>query len=291
MGPLDCPPAVLGRDKRLSLKRIFPGVSMNRLFCFLAACVLAAALPVTAQSAPAPLTEAQLREALASHPDVLLDVLRDHSEELLDIVREGAVLQRNKAAIATWKKDMEVPKQISTRGHAVRGPASAPVTIVAFSDFTCPYCQKAAKEIQTLMANNPGKVKYVFKAMPLDNTGTAKLASAYFAAAALQSPEKAWALYDLFFAERGMLVQAGPADLLTLASQIGLDAARLEKDAASTKIQDLLEADIAEGERLGVDGTPTFFINDIIVRGAVSQDLFAKALSMALEASGAKARR
>ena len=264
---------------------------MNRLFCLLAACLIATALPVTAQTAPAPLTEAQLREALASHPDVLLDVLRDHSEELLDIVREGAVLQRNKAAIAAWKKDMEIPKQISTRSHAVRGAASAPVTIVAFSDFTCPYCQRAAKEIQTLMANNPGKIKYIFKAMPLDNTGTAKAASAYFAAAALQSPEKAWALYDLLFAGRNALAQAAPADLLTLAAKAGLDTARLEKDAASAKIQDLLEADIAEGERLGVDGTPTFFINDIVVRGAVSQELFSTALSLALDATGSQSRR
>ena len=261
---------------------------MNRLFCLLAACFFAAALPVTAAAAPAPLTEAQLREALASHPDVLLDVLRDHSEELLDIVREGAVLQRNKAVINTWKKDMEVPKRINLRSHAVRGAASAPVTIVAFSDFTCPYCQRAAKEIQALMAANPGQIKYVFKAMPLDNSGIAKLSSAYFAAATLQSPDKAWALYDLLFAERDTLTQGSPADLRALAAKAGLDTTRLEKDAASAKIQDLLEADVAEGERLGVDGTPTFFINDIVVRGAVSQDLFARALSMALEATSAR---
>ena len=264
---------------------------MNRLFCLLAAGALTAVLSVTALAAPASLSEEQLREALAKHPDVLLDVLRDHSEELLDIVREGAVLQRTKAASAAWKKDLEVPKRINIRNHATRGASSAPVTIVAFSDFTCPYCQRAAKEIQTLMANNPGKIKYVFKAMPLNETGAAKLSAAYFAAAALQSPEKAWALYDLFFAERNVLTQGSPADLRALAARVGLDTARLEKDAASTKIQDLLEADAVEGERLGVDGTPTFFINDIVVRGAVSQDLFATALSMALDADSSSARR
>lgn len=263
---------------------------MNRLFRFLTACILAAALPVAAVAAPAPLTEAQLRDALANHPDVMLDFLRDHSEELLDIVREGSVLQRHKAAIAAWEKDLTVPKQINVRGHAVRGDASAPVTIVAFSDFTCPYCQRASKEIRTLMANNPDKIKYIFKAMPLNNTGTAKLSAEYFAAAALQSPEKAWALYDLFFDSYDVVTQGTPADLRALAAKAGLDTARLEKDAASARIQDLLEADIAEGERLGVDGTPTFFINDLVVRGAVSQDLFARALSMVLDATSSSRR-
>ena len=81
-----------------------------------------------------------------------------------------------------------------------RGAADAPVTIVAYSDFTCPYCQQAAGTMEKVLKENQGKIKYVFKHFPLETTGVARLAAEYHVAAARQDPELAWKFYDLLFA-------------------------------------------------------------------------------------------
>ena len=85
-----------------------------------------------------------LRETLQKNPDLLLSVLRENSEAVLDIAQEGSNQRRHKSLIAQWKAELNQPKEVDIKDRPFRGAADAPVTIVAYSDFTCPYCQQAA---------------------------------------------------------------------------------------------------------------------------------------------------
>ena len=81
-----------------------------------------------------------LRETLQKNPDLLLSVLRENSEAVLDIAQEGSNQRRHKSLIAQWKAELNQPKEVDIKDRPFRGAADAPVTIVAYSDFTCPYC-------------------------------------------------------------------------------------------------------------------------------------------------------
>ena len=143
-----------------------------------------------------------LRETLQKNPDLLLSVLRENSEAVLDIAQEGSNQRRHKSLIAQWKAELNQPKEVDIKDRPFRGAADAPVTIVAYSDFTCPYCQQAAGTMEKVLKENQGKIKYVFKHFPLETTGVARLAAEYHVAAARQDPELAWKFYDLLFARR-----------------------------------------------------------------------------------------
>lgn len=237
-----------------------------------------------ASAAPKPnvITAEQLREVLRSNPEVMLDFLNQNSEILLDIVQQGAVLRRDKAIVSGWQRDMRAPKTVALNGRPMRGSATAPVTIVAFSDFTCAYCEQAAATVKRVMATYEGKVRYVFKAFPRDEHGTGRLAAEYFVAAGLQSAEKSWDFYDRLYADRDGLMRQGETVMKEAAKAAGLDMKRLATDIKSKAVQDVLDEDLAEANRHGVEGTPTFLVNNLVVRGAVSDELFAKAVDIAL---------
>ena len=207
-----------------------------------------------------------LRETLQKNPDLLLSVLRENSEAVLDIAQEGSNQRRHKSLIAQWKAD-------------------APVTIVAYSDFTCPYCQQAAGTMEKVLKENQGKIKYVFKHFPLETTGVARLAAEYHVAAARQDPELAWKFYDLLFARRADVLKDGEPAIVNAAKDAGLNMKKLAADVKRKDVRAEVDADIAEGQRIGVQGTPYFLINNLVARGALSSDLFKEAINMALQAA------
>lgn len=227
-----------------------------------------------------------LRKALHDNPDLVLDILRENSETILDIAQQGANQRRSKSLVTQWKADLAKPKNPILTGRPMRGKADAPVTIVAYSDFTCPYCEQAAGTIRKLLEEDKGTIRYVFKSFPLDATGTARLAAEYYVAAGMQNADKAWAFYDKLFDLRDRLVtEAEPEHVLKSAAlEAGLDMKRLAADVKSRAVKSQIEEDIAEATRVGVQGTPYFLVNDIVVRGAIPAELFSTAISMAQNA-------
>ena len=224
-----------------------------------------------------------LREALRTDPDLVLDVLRENSEVVLDIAQQGSNQRRRKSLIKQWKLDMETPKKVDISQRPIRGAVDAPVTIVAFSDFTCPYCEQAAGTVRKLLKDHAGKVRYVFKHFPLEDRGAARLAAEYHVAAGLQDAEKSWKFYDLLFSRREDVLNDGEAAIKRAALDAGLDVRRLSTDARSRRVREIIEEDMAEAARLGIQGTPHFLVNDLMVRGALAPDLFSEAVMMALD--------
>jgi hypothetical protein len=146
--------------------------------------------------------------------------------------------------------------ELALTAEKVKGSPMAPVTIVEFSDFQCPFCAAAYPELERLVRENQGTVKLVFKHFPLSGHSRALPAARAAEAAALQG--KFWEMHDLLFAQQKQLEDA---DLRRYAQQIGLDVERFERDFASPEVAAAVEADRAEGHKLGLEGTPTVYVN------------------------------
>ena len=146
-------------------------------------------------------------------------------------------------------------------GAKVRGAPMAPVTIVEFSDFQCPYCGAAHPELARLLREFEGQVKLIFKYFPLSAHERAMPAARAAEAAARQG--KFWEMHDLLFEHQQALEDA---DLERYASMLGLDVARFKTDLGSAEVQARIDADRQEGEKLAIAGTPTVYINGRLLR-------------------------
>lgn len=153
-------------------------------------------------------------------------------------------------------KLLEDPVAIPTAGSPVRGPTGAVLTLVEFSDFQCPYCYIAAGKMEAVLAAYPGKIKLIFKQFPLDTHSQAALAAA--AAIAAHRQGKFWPMHDALFAHRHEL---SPHSIQALAVNTGLDMKRFEADLDSPETKKAIATDVEDGDRAGVEGTPSIYIN------------------------------
>lgn len=151
---------------------------------------------------------------------------------------------------------LQAAVQISTADAPTRGPANAPVTIVIFDDFQCPYCAKAEPLVKEVLSAYPDQVRLVFKNFPLGMHKYARAAAT--AALAAERQGKFWTLHDLLFANYSSL---NPQKIDQLAEQAGLDMEQFETDRKDPRLQQQINADLQEGQKIGVRGTPTIFIN------------------------------
>lgn len=155
-----------------------------------------------------------------------------------------------------YGEDTKVEK-LTVGDSPMRGSPMAPVTIYEFSDFQCPHCKMAAPELKKVVEESDGKAKLVFKQYPLPMHPKAREAAK--AAVAADKQGKFWEMHDLLFKNQAELQRA---DFEQYAEQIGLDLKRFKADMGSKETEKKIEADIAEGEAIGVDSTPTIFVND-----------------------------
>jgi len=147
-------------------------------------------------------------------------------------------------------------EKVEAGDSAARGSQEAAVTIVEFSDFQCPFCARAVPTLQELLRQYPKGVRWVFKNFPLEFHPDSLLA--HRAALAAGEQGKFWEMHDLIFANQGAIKHD---DLVHNATVLGLDVKRFLADLESNKLQSAIQAEKAQGERLGVTGTPTFVIN------------------------------
>ncbi len=222
-----------------------------------------------------------LRQVLKENPELVLDILKEHSEAVLEIAQQGNMLRKRKGMLAQWEQDAREIKKIDLTDRSFRGAPDAPVLIVAYSDFTCPYCRQAEQILAQLMKKYEGQIRMTFKALPKEDLFSQVL-SKYSTAAFMLNKEKGWDFFDVLFRDVERFERDGEAYLKETAQNLGYDFRKLKAEAVGTKVQERLNADRKEADRLGISGTPHFLVNNLIVRGAVSKDLFEEAIEMAL---------
>lgn len=175
---------------------------------------------------------------------------------------------RAKYAIAAELGPYRVP--VAASGPA-RGSASAPVTIIEFGDFECPYCAEAERELRSILSAHPQEVRLVYRNLPLaDLHPHAELAARAGVCADQQG--KFWDLHDVMFKDPSAL---GADALKASAARLGLDGkafARCLDDASATS--KVLEADAQAAAELGLGGTPYFFVNGRPLQGVGSRERF-----------------
>ena len=161
--------------------------------------------------------------------------------------------------------------EVSADDDPANGPANAPVTIIEFSDFQCPYCSRVVPTIARLKDRYGDSIRIVFRDFPIAQLHP-NAAKAAEAGACANEQGKFWQMHDLMFANQGQLDVPG---LKQHAATLGLDSAAFEKCLDSGKYTAEVQKDSADGEKAGVQSTPSFFVNGRPLIGAQPYEQFA----------------
>lgn len=180
----------------------------------------------------------------------------------------------------------EVPRiDVSVDDDPSIGPADAPVTIVQFAEFQCPYCGKARESVDKVMKTYDGKVRFVFRDFPLDFHQNAIPAA--IAANCADKQGKYWPVHDAFMKDQQSLAEA---DLERVAKGAGLDMTKWEECRKDPAVEAEIKKDEADGQEAGVSGTPAFFINGVFINGAQPYEKFKAIIDAELAKSSKPAK-
>jgi protein-disulfide isomerase len=158
------------------------------------------------------------------------------------------------------------------------GPADAPVTLVEYGDYQCPYCGQAYPIVKAMQTRFGSRLRFVFRNMPLKNAHPqAELAAEAAEAAALQG--KFWQMHDALYEHQAEL---GPEFVVKAAARLHLDVDAFQQAIESGQVRPRVEHDFMDGVRSGVNGTPTFFINGTRYDDSWDPDTLAAAVEHAI---------
>jgi len=167
---------------------------------------------------------------------------------------------------------------IPTEGFPSLGPADAPITIVEFSDYQCPFCRRFHEETyRALLDAYPGKIRFVYRDLPLTSIHPEAFPSAV-AAACANEQEAFWPYHDKLFESETL----GQEVYVQYASELNLDMDAFKECIASDRHNEAINADADFAINLGINSTPTFFINGLAVVGAQPLNVFQQVIDKEL---------
>jgi protein-disulfide isomerase len=235
----------------------------------------------------AEVTEADIQAFYDENRDRIGD--RD-LEQIAPQVRQYLRQQRESAAYQRFISELEdayqvayeiepYRVQIDVEGEPADGPADAPVTIVEFSDFECPFCNRVVPTLEKVKESYGDDVRIVFKQFPLRriHPHAQKAAEASLCA---RDQGKFWELHDAMFADQKALTVEG---LKAKAQSVGLDRQAFDECLDSGRYEEAVDEDLREGTIAGVSGTPALFVNGRMLSGAVPYDSVAEMIDEELE--------
>jgi protein-disulfide isomerase len=175
---------------------------------------------------------------------------------------------------------------VLTAQDHVRGPADAPVTVLEYGDYECPYCRGAFRDVQELLAEHPDKIRFVFRNFPIPQVHP-HAAEAAEAAEAAAAQARFWEMYELLLQPYADL---DTESLVSYAERIGLDVMRFRADLTEQRYAAKIDGDVQEGLRNGVNATPKFYVNGERIDGKVPlehlEDRVRQAIESALAGEG-----
>ena len=205
-------------------------------------------------------------------PKQLAKVIKKDPVTFVNTLKETVQKAEKQKVEDALEEQFKNPLKIDTKGRVTFGKEEAPITIVEFSDFQCPYCSKAAQRMSDLREKYEGKVKLVYKHFPLSFHPFAKPAAEYFEAVALIDHEKARKFHDEIFYNfdnyaRLQNEKEIKKALQKIIKKIDVDMKKTEENLEQAK--KIVQADMEEALKLKVGGTPSFFVNGIDTKGRV----------------------
>ncbi len=212
-------------------------------------------------------------------------------EQILTHIHEVRLAKAKAAYLQSLRSQAKVelllapPRaELATKEIPVRGTPNAPVTIVEYADYECPYCQQAEPTLRRLLAEYDGKIAFRYKDVPLPMHTHAEKASE--AAHCASDQGKFWEFHDLLYTTR----QLDLSQLKAHASQLKLDSGAFDKCLDSGEKAAEVKSQLGEGQALGLEGTPSFFVNGRFVRGNLSDAEWRRIVDEEIAVSSAKAK-
>ena len=225
------------------------------------------------------MTDDQLKSKMAKiikeNPEVVLDSIKANPADYITTFQDAAkgaqkelAERRQKEEAEKLKERYENPlKPVIRSDEAIRGNKDAPLTLIEYSDFECPFCKRGYNTVMELLKKYKGNMRFVYKHLPLSFHKQAMVASQYYEALRLQSNELAFKFHDEVY-ENQTKLKKGEKFLSGIAKKIGADMKRLKKDVKSKAVQERIDADLKEAASFGMQGTPGFVLNGVPVKGA-----------------------
>ncbi|MFO0691078.1 MAG: DsbA family protein [Myxococcota bacterium] len=227
---------------------------------------------VTAQAAPVSVEDVSswYKKNESRLGGARLEEVAPQIEQMLRRERKGeawSAFLDPKLEALDWSMRLAPPRKTVEATRLVRGPADAPITLITFSDYQCPYCIRSEKTLAEVLAKYPTQVRLIHRHFPLDQIHPFARPAAE-AAMCADEQGKFWEFHDAIFALAGQIDEKSFA---AIGEKLGLDGKALETCIAERRFKDFVEADVQAGEVAGVTGTPAYFVNGIALKG--SRDL------------------
>ncbi len=201
-------------------------------------------------------------------------------------IRRIPAARRARQLGATADQLIDLSDDVDPERDHVRGSGHAPVTLVEYADFECPYCGQAEPVIRELLGTFGEDLRYVFRHLPLNDVHPhAQLAAEAAEAAGAQGAF--WEMHDLLFEHQDALT---PEDLHDHAAELGLDTERFDDELRRRTYAPRVSADVSSADASGVSGTPSFFINGRRHQGVYDAATLSAAVRMARAMAGAPPR-
>jgi protein-disulfide isomerase len=205
------------------------------------------------------------------------------------ISRDGKYLFRGDAADLTIDPLQQVMNKMDLKNQPERGPKDAKVTIVEYSDFQCPFCARVYTTLEQQVLKDYGdKVRFIYKNFPLSSIHPwAEDGAVASECGFQQGNDQFWAMYNGLFSKQGEITKDNLRDKVTeIAQGAGMDVAKFQECFDGKKTLDAVKADQSEGTALGVNSTPTFFVNGRRLSGAQTPENFKQLIDESLGAKG-----
>jgi protein-disulfide isomerase len=194
---------------------------------------------------------------------------KEGAEEYISELRESASIEIF----------IDAPRvDVAAKGPSI-GPEDAPVTIIEFSDYQCPYCTRAEAVVKQILERYPNEVRFIYRHFPLDRIHP-QARGASEAAACAHEQGKFWEFHRKLFSPEA---EYDTESLAQYASEVGLDMEAFQLCVDERRYQADIETDVADGRAAGVAGTPAFFVNGIIMKGARPLEDFVSLIEKELE--------
>jgi protein-disulfide isomerase len=199
---------------------------------------------------------------------LILQNLQAQQQQIISQLNDIKQLLAANAGVRPAPQPPAPPSALATQDESFRGENGASVAIVEYADFECPYCGQYEHEVYPHILSDyiqTGKVKYFFRDLPLPMHPHAMVAARAARCAGEQG--KFWEMHDSLFAKQNAIRDV---DMPGRAQELGLDEAKFSKCLSSDRHTDEINQSVAEAQKLGIGGTPTFFIGNIDPNGEVT---------------------
>jgi len=213
---------------------------------------------------------------------IIKNYIETHPEVIDNAMKKYYMAKRKEQEEAKFRQSLKNRFNVPVGDSPVKGSLNAPMTVVEFSDFQCPYCAKSVSIISRLEKKYGDKIRFVFKNFPLERIHPVARSAAK-AAMAAKEQGKFWQFHDTLMVKQAEWKKGDASKSFSrYAKQLGIDEEKFGKDIKTPAYDKKINTDIALGKKLGVQSTPTFFVNGVMVRGARDAGYFSRVIDYLL---------